>query len=75
MQTARIFTNGNSQAVHLPKDFRFDGDEVIIKKVGHAIILLPKQYAYQDLKALLEEIGPLDLERRQPETEQVRDFD
>jgi antitoxin VapB len=32
MQTARIFTNGNSQAVRLPKEFRFGDDEVIIKK-------------------------------------------
>ena len=40
MQTARIFNNGNSQAVRLPKEFRFDEDEVIIKKVGNMIILL-----------------------------------
>ena len=74
MPTARLFTNGNSQAVRLPKEFRFDGDEVIIKKVGGAVILLPKHYAYPDLKALLDEIGPLDLERQQPETDQARDF-
>lgn len=75
MPTARIFTDGNSQAVRLLKDFRFDCDEVIVRKVGRAVILLPKQYAYQDLKALLDEIGSLDLERRQPETDQVRNFD
>ncbi len=74
MPTARLFTNGNSQAVRLPKEFRFEGDEVIIKKVGGAVILLPKHYAYPDLKALLDEIGPLDLERQQPETDQARDF-
>jgi Virulence-associated protein and related proteins len=45
MQTARIFTNGNSQAVRLPKEFRFEDDEVIIKKVGNAVILLAKRYA------------------------------
>jgi antitoxin VapB len=74
MQTARLFINGNSQAVRLPKEFRFEGDEVVIKKVGNAVILLPKTYAYHDLKALLDEIGPLDLERQQPETDQLRDF-
>lgn len=73
-QTARLFTNGNSQAVRLPKEFRFEGDEVIIKKVGSAVILLPKVYASRDLNALLDEIGPLDLERQQPETDQPRDF-
>jgi antitoxin VapB len=65
MQTARIFTNGNSQAVRLPKEFRFEDEEVIIKKVGNAVILLPKRYAYADLKALLDEIGPLNLEHSQ----------
>lgn len=74
MQTARLFTNGNSQTVRLPKEFRFEGDEVVIKKVGSAVILLPKIYAYQDLKALLDEVGPLDIERQQPETDQPRDF-
>ena len=32
MQTTRVFTNGNSQAVRLPKKFRFDGSEVFIRK-------------------------------------------
>jgi len=75
MQTARLFINGNSQAVRLPKEFRFEGDEVVIKKVGNAVVLLPKRYAYTDLKALLEEIGPLELERNQPPVDQERDFD
>lgn len=44
MQTARIFNNGNSQAVRLPKEFRFDEDEVVIKKIGDIVILLPMKY-------------------------------
>lgn len=32
MRTARVFTNGNSQAVRLPKDFRLAADEVFIRK-------------------------------------------
>lgn len=32
MRTARVFTNGNSQAVRLPKDFRVETDEVFIRK-------------------------------------------
>ena len=75
MQTARLFINGNSQAVRLPKEFRFEGDEVVIKKVGNAVVLLPKRYASADLKALLEEIGPLEIERNQPPVNQERDFD
>ena len=44
MQTARIFNNGNSQAVRLPKNFRFNEDEVVIKKLGDMVILLPTKY-------------------------------
>ena len=42
MKTAKIFQNGQSQAVRLPKEFRFNGKEVFIKRLGNAIILLPK---------------------------------
>ena len=44
MQTAKIFQSGNSQAVRLPKNFRFDEKEVEIVKRGDEIILrkIPK---------------------------------
>lgn len=42
MTTAKLFTTGGSQAVRLPKDFRFDGEEVFIRKEGRAVILEPK---------------------------------
>ena len=41
MTTAKLFQNGQSQAVRLPKAFRLPGTEVYIKKVGNAIVLLP----------------------------------
>ena len=43
LSTAKIFTTGRSQAVRLPKAFRFDTDEVTIEKVGNAVVLRPKQ--------------------------------
>lgn len=45
MTTAKIFQNGRSQAVRLPKEYRFDEDidEVIIKKIGKAIVLISKK--------------------------------
>lgn len=73
MQTARIFTNGNSQAVRLPKEFRFDEEEVVIRKIGDLVILLPKKYRAESLLAMLEEIGPLGIERQQPVDHQERD--
>ena len=41
MQTARLFVNGRSQAVRLPKEYNFKGDNVYIQKVGEAVILVP----------------------------------
>ena len=74
MQTARIFMNGNSQAVRLPKEYRFDDDEVIIKKVGGAVLLIPKRYSTTDLEVLLDQVGPLGIDREQPQDQQERDL-
>ena len=41
MKTAKLFKNGQSQAVRLPKEFRFEGTEVHITRVGRAVVLLP----------------------------------
>jgi antitoxin VapB len=41
MQTAKIFANGGSQAVRLPKDYQFQGKELIAHKVGEAVLLVP----------------------------------
>ena len=38
---AKLFRNGRSQAVRLPKEFRFSGDEVFVRKEGDAVILEP----------------------------------
>ena len=47
METAKIFVNGQSQAVRLPKEYRFSGSEVYIKKVGDAVMLFPKERAWE----------------------------
>jgi len=39
--TAKLFMNGRSQAVRLPKEFRFQGDEVMIRRQGEQVILEP----------------------------------
>jgi len=41
MQTARLFVNGRSQAVRLPKEFNFRGESVYVQKLGEAVILVP----------------------------------
>jgi antitoxin VapB len=57
LETAKIFWSGRSQAVRLPKDFRFDTDEVRIRRHGNAVILEPValDWAWLDTVA-----GPLD---------------
>lgn len=47
MDTAKIFENGKSQAVRLPKKFRFDSDEVFVHRLGHAVMLMPKEHVWQ----------------------------
>jgi antitoxin VapB len=49
METAKLFQNGKSQAVRLPKEFRFGGDRVYIKRIGNAVVLLPSQTPWQTL--------------------------
>ena len=43
METAKIFENGRSQAIRLPKNYRFNGNEVNINKIGDVVIIMPKK--------------------------------
>ncbi len=43
MMMAKVFENGRSQAIRLPKECRFSSDEVMVNKIGDIVILLPKQ--------------------------------
>jgi antitoxin VapB len=69
MKTAKLFTNGKSQAVRLPKDFRFDGDEVFVKKVSSGVLLIPKDFSLWDIwkRNLMKYDKPFMAERNQPE--------
>lgn len=49
MDTAKLFQNGKSQAVRLPREYRFRGSKVYIKKMGNAVILIPEQDSWQTL--------------------------
>ena len=42
MMTAKIFENGGSQAVRLPKEYRFDSNEVSVNKIANIVLLSPK---------------------------------
>ena len=74
MRTAKLFKNGDSQAVRLPKEFRFAGDEVLIKRMGSAVVLLPKAKSWDTLVGSLEKF-PADFmrDREQPGEAERRD--
>ena len=72
METAKLFMNGHSQAVRLPKAFRFEGDAVFIKRMGAAVVLLPYHAPWQTLFDSLDLFSDDFMESRaQPEV-QVR---
>lgn len=68
METARLFQNGQSQAVRLPKEFRFSGDKVFIQRVGPGVMLLPFHDPWQVMFDSLEQFtDDFMVERQQPE--------
>lgn len=71
MDTARLFQSGRSQAVRLPKNYRFSGSEVAVKHFGNGVLLLPIDDPWQTLEEGLATFEPgFLLEREQPELQQ-----
>jgi len=73
MRTAKLFKNGGSQAVRLPKEFRFEGSRVFIKRVGDAVVLLPRQDSWDVLFDSLDQFTDDFMEERDQPEPQVRD--
>lgn len=74
MQTAKLFLNGRSQAVRLPKEFRFEGmSEVIIERDGDRVILRPA--GRPSIERLIEALDAFESfpERSQPATPDARE--
>lgn len=68
MDTARIFQSGRSQAVRLPKAFRFSGKEVGVRHFGNGVLLLPLDEPWATLEEALAGFEPgFTLSREQPE--------
>ena len=76
METAKLFKNGRSQAVRLAKAYRFEGNEVYIKKVAGGVLLLSKNQSIWDLweKNLMKYEEPFMTDRNQPELQQEREI-
>jgi antitoxin VapB len=49
MKEAKLFRNGQSQAVRLPKEFRLSGKAVYVRQLGDAVMLIPKRHPWRTL--------------------------
>ena len=76
MDVAKIFKNGRSQAVRLPKKYRFnDESEVFVNKIGDSVILIPKDSKWNTLEKSLNNFSDDFLtERNQPEIQKRDDL-
>ena len=54
METAKIFENGRSQAVRLPKNYRFNDNEVNINKIGDIVIIMPKKNKWSSFSKAID---------------------
>jgi len=71
MDTARLFSSGRSQAVRLPKDYRFQGSKVAVKHFGNGVLLLPIDDPWGTMEAGLASFEPgFTMERQQPDAQQ-----
>lgn len=73
IQTAKIFMNGRSQAVRLPKAFRFDTETVIIKHHGDGVLLLPTPTSWDVMEEALSEFESDLRLTREAQEEQTRE--
>lgn len=73
IDTAQLFEIEGSQAVRLPEAYRLEGEEVIVKRVGDGVLLLPRNNGWKNLLSSLEEFDGFQFERDQGE-EQERDW-
>ena len=77
METAKLFKNGRSQAVRLPVKFRFEGDEVYIKKTVQGVLLMPVHKSIWDKweENLANFCEPFLTDRNQPDHQKRPELD
>jgi antitoxin VapB len=73
VKTAKLFYNGQSQAVRLPKEFRFEGTRVFIKKMGNVVVLIPYINSWQSLFDSLDLFSDDFMDSRDQPAPQTRD--
>ena len=74
MQRAKLFMNGSSQAVRLPKAFRFEGEYVYIRRQGDEVILSAQPFTWDEFFAQPSAFGEDFLADREDNIPQVREL-
>ncbi len=72
METAKLFMNGRSEAVRLPKNYRFGSKEVYVKKVGDLVLLIPKDKTWDVFLLSLDGFSEDFMKKRPPAIPQKR---
>ena len=73
MDTAKIFMTGRSQAVRLPKEYRFRGKDVYVKKIDNIVLLIPKDDPWASLISSVHEFTDYYLSERMQPSHQNRE--
>ena len=72
MKTAKIFQNGQSQAIRLPKEFRLAGKQVFVKRMDDVVLLIPEKGSWHSLINSLEMFSEDFMSKRNQPSEQKR---
>jgi len=72
MDTAKIFVNGRSQAVRLPKEYRFEESDVFIKKIDDVVMLIPRDKVWKTFRNSFSKFSDDLLLKRDDEMPQER---
>ena len=74
MKRAKLFKNGQSLAVRLPREFQFEGTEVMAKRVGNYVVLIPMKNSWiSPIQSLDMFSADFMLDREQPNAQQTRE--
>lgn len=76
MDIAKLFMNGRSQAVRLPKEYRFESSDVYVKKIENIVLLIPKDNSWKSMESSLKYFSEDFLSNRnQPHINKRDDFE
>ena len=72
MKTAKLFKNGHSQAVRLPKEFQLEGGSVYIHHIGNYVVLVPKNDPWESMLPAISQFTDDIINENDPEAQQQR---